>query len=92
MQVVFRESADTPKGLDLVRRAAGQGSAAGHATAEGGDPQVVVDGRQVTVAVEHGAQSLIRIAGALDTAMIPVEDLSLRPPTLDEVFLHLTAT
>lgn len=86
VQVVFRESTDVPKGLDLVRRAGGRRVA-------GGDPQVVVvDGRQVTVAVEHGAQSLIHIAGALDAAMIPVEDLSLRRPTLDEVFLHLTAT
>jgi ABC-2 type transport system ATP-binding protein len=99
VQVVFRDSADVPKGLDLVRRAVdGHGSAAGQVPADGrrvadGDPQVAgVDGRQVTVAVEHGAQSLIHIAGALDAAMIPIEDLSLRRPTLDEVFLHLTAT
>ncbi|MEU7852772.1 ATP-binding cassette domain-containing protein [Nonomuraea sp. NPDC049141] len=81
VQVVFRESADVPKGLDLVRRAVDDHTA----------EAVVVDGRQVTVAVEHGAQSLIHIAGALDAAMIPIEDLSLRRPTLDEVFLHLTA-
>ncbi|MFD1537901.1 ATP-binding cassette domain-containing protein [Nonomuraea guangzhouensis] len=80
VQIVFRESADVPKGLDLVRRAVDDHT---------GDV-VVADGRQVTVAVAYGAQSLIHIAGALDAAMIPVEDLSLRRPTLDEVFLHLT--
>ncbi|MEU8141881.1 ATP-binding cassette domain-containing protein [Nonomuraea sp. NPDC048901] len=80
VQVVLRAAADVPQALDLVRRAADERQVE------------VVDERRVTVAVEHGAQSLIRIAGALDTAMIPVEDLSLRRPTLDEVFLHLTTT
>ncbi|MEV6151486.1 ATP-binding cassette domain-containing protein [Nonomuraea sp. NPDC052129] len=80
VQVVLRAAADVPQALDLVRRAADERQVE------------VVDERRVTVAVEQGAQSLIRIAGALDTAMIPVEDLSLRRPTLDEVFLHLTTT
>ncbi|MEV0345658.1 ATP-binding cassette domain-containing protein [Nonomuraea sp. NPDC050680] len=80
VQIVLRTAADLPQALDLVRRAADERQVE------------VVDERRVTVAVEQGAQSLIRIAGALDTAMIPVEDLSLRRPTLDEVFLHLTTT
>ncbi|WP_433517324.1 ATP-binding cassette domain-containing protein [Nonomuraea sp. CA-143628] len=80
VQVVLRTATDVPQALDLVRRAADERQVE------------VVDERRVTVAVEQGAQSLIRIAGALDTAMIPVEDLSLRRPTLDEVFLHLTTT
>ncbi|MGR6916273.1 hypothetical protein ACU635_18700 [[Actinomadura] parvosata] len=42
------------------------------------------------MAAPEGAQSLIRVAGALATAGIPVEDLALRRPTLDEVFLRLT--
>ncbi|MEU7744715.1 ATP-binding cassette domain-containing protein [Nonomuraea sp. NPDC049158] len=80
VQVVLRAAADVPQALDLVRRTADERQVE------------VVDERRVTVAVEQGTQSLIRIAGALDTAMIPVEDLSLRRPTLDEVFLHLTTT
>lgn len=34
--------------------------------------------------------TLPRIIRALDTAGIPVTDATLRPPTLDEVFLRLT--
>lgn len=49
------------------------------------------DGTRVTVPAPDGAQSLIRVASALDAAGIAVEDLVLRRPTLDEVFLHLTA-
>jgi ABC-2 type transport system ATP-binding protein len=77
VQVVFREPADVPRGLDVVRRTA--------------QAEPYADERQVTVAAEQGAQSLIRIATALDAAEIPIEDLALRRPTLDEVFLHLTA-
>ena len=38
-----------------------------------------------------GVAALIRVAGALEQAGIAVADISLRRPTLDEVFLHLTA-
>ncbi|NUP01708.1 MAG: ATP-binding cassette domain-containing protein [Nonomuraea sp.] len=48
-------------------------------------------GTRVTLPAPDGAQSLIRVASALDAAGIAVEDLALRRPTLDEVFLHLTA-
>ena len=77
VQIAFREPADVPEGLALVRRAV----PGAHATAAD---------RQVTVAVEDGARSLVRVAGALDDAGIPIEDLALRRPTLDEVFLQLT--
>ncbi|MEV1175815.1 ATP-binding cassette domain-containing protein [Nonomuraea sp. NPDC049784] len=78
VQVVFREPGDVDAGLRLLRRA--------------GSPDIEsAGGRQVTVPAADGAQSLIRIAGALDAAGIPVEDLALRRPTLDEVFLRLTA-
>ncbi|WP_433431200.1 ATP-binding cassette domain-containing protein [Nonomuraea sp. CA-141351] len=78
VQVVFREPGDVDAGLRLLRHA--------------GSPDIEsAEGRQVTVPAADGAQSLIRIAGALDAAGIPVEDLALRRPTLDEVFLRLTA-
>ncbi|MEV0145701.1 MULTISPECIES: ATP-binding cassette domain-containing protein [unclassified Nonomuraea] len=78
VQIVFREPGDVDTGLRLLRST--------------GTPEVEsAEGRQVTVPAADGAQSLIRIAGALDAAGIPVEDLALRRPTLDEVFLRLTA-
>ncbi|MEW1848424.1 ATP-binding cassette domain-containing protein, partial [Nonomuraea angiospora] len=78
VQVVFRDPGDVAAGLRLLRGA--------------GSPEIEsAEGRQVIVPAADGAQSLVRIAGALDAAGIPVEDLALRRPTLDEVFLHLTA-
>ncbi|MER6948052.1 ATP-binding cassette domain-containing protein [Nonomuraea sp. NPDC000554] len=78
IQIVFREPADVAAGLGLVRRAVP------------GAREPVTAERRVTVAVEQGAQSLMRIASALDSAGIAVEDLALRQPTLDDVFLQLT--
>ncbi|MFJ3881874.1 ATP-binding cassette domain-containing protein [Streptomyces sp. NPDC090077] len=58
----------------------------------GGRP--ALDGARLTVGVTvlDDGLTLPRIIRALDTAGIPVTDASLRPPTLDEVFLRLTRT
>ena len=48
------------------------------------------DTRTVTVEVADGAQALAAVVRALDAAGLTVDDLALRRPTLDEVFLHLT--
>jgi ABC-2 type transport system ATP-binding protein len=40
--------------------------------------------------VAAGSAPLRDALGALDAAGVAVEDISLRPPTLDEVFLALT--
>jgi ABC-2 type transport system ATP-binding protein len=45
-----------------------------------------VDGARLSVASDE----LIRIATQLAAAGIEVDDIALRRPTLDEVFLHLT--
>ena len=42
------------------------------------------------MAVAAGTDPLRDALGALDAAGVAVEDISLRPPTLDEVFLALT--
>jgi ABC-2 type transport system ATP-binding protein len=42
------------------------------------------------VPVKQGAQHLAAIVRDLDAAHVPVEDLALRRPTLDDVFLSLT--
>lgn len=49
--------------------------------------------RQVTVEAgqDGGAATLTAVVRALDAAGLEVDDLLLRRPTLDEVFLHLTA-
>jgi ABC-2 type transport system ATP-binding protein len=58
----------------------------------GGDGGVHVDAdrRHVGAAVEGGARLLAAVVRDLDSAGIEVEDLGLRRPTLDDVFLALT--
>ncbi len=46
--------------------------------------------RHLTVPVKQGAQHLAAIVRDLDAAHVPVDDLALRRPTLDDVFLSLT--
>jgi ABC-2 type transport system ATP-binding protein len=47
-------------------------------------------GRELTVSVTEGSATVGPIAVALHDAGIPVHDLTLRTPTLDDVFLELT--
>ncbi|MEU5862535.1 ATP-binding cassette domain-containing protein [Nonomuraea sp. NPDC047529] len=81
VQIVFREPGDVETGLRTLGLGAGLG--AGLVSEPGGT--------RVTLPAPDGAQSLVRVARALDAAGIAVEDLALRRPTLDEVFLRLTA-
>jgi len=60
-------------------------SAAGH------DPRVDRATRRVRVAVDDGTRRLMEAMRALDHDGAGVEDIALRRPTLDEVFLTLTA-
>ncbi|TYB48044.1 ATP-binding cassette domain-containing protein [Actinomadura chibensis] len=46
----------------------------------------------VTMAAAHGTDDLMRAVRALDERRAAVEDIALRRPTLDEVFLTLTGT
>jgi ABC-2 type transport system ATP-binding protein len=55
-----------------------------------GEAQVEQATRRVSVAVAAGTDRLRDALAALDAAEVAVEDLSLRSPTLDEVFLALT--
>ncbi len=63
--------------------------AVGRAT--GAAASVDPDSRAVTVEVADGAAALTPIVRALDAEGLELDDLALRRPTLDEVFLHLTA-
>jgi ABC-2 type transport system ATP-binding protein len=55
-----------------------------------GEAQVEEATRRVSVAVEAGTDRLRDALASLDAAGAAVEDVALRPPTLDEVFLALT--
>ncbi|WP_214320200.1 ATP-binding cassette domain-containing protein [Nonomuraea sediminis] len=80
IEVVFREAADLAEAQDLIWQ-----TVSGSLEA---DPSQ----RRITVSVSEGPRSVVRIAAALDGAGIEVEDLSLRQPTLDEVFLAVTGS
>jgi ABC-2 type transport system ATP-binding protein len=55
-----------------------------------GEIQVDADHRHLVVPVTNGAQLLTAVVRDLDAAQIPLYDLALRRPTLDDVFLTLT--
>jgi ABC-2 type transport system ATP-binding protein len=79
IDVVLRRTGDLPAAAALVTRIAG-------AQAET-DP----DTRRVSAPVRERVDALIELVRALPGHGIAVEDIALRRPTLDEVFLHLTA-
>jgi ABC-2 type transport system ATP-binding protein len=56
----------------------------------GKEAEVDKDNRQLSVPVRDRVSSLVDVAQALRAAEIDLEDIALRRPTLDEVFLALT--
>jgi ABC-2 type transport system ATP-binding protein len=81
LDVVVRDESDLPGAaavLDRLAGAAGQG-----VTVEPGD-------RRVSAAVSGGTLVLTEVVRELDRAGVNAEDVALRRPTLDEVFLRLT--
>jgi len=69
---------------DLARAADALGRLAGH------EASVDRPSRRVAVPVDAGAERLVAAVRALDDLDVAVEDVALRRPTLDEVFLALT--
>ena len=55
-------------------------------------PDADLDARRLTVAIPAGAITLPELVRRLDAAGVEVEDVSIRRPTLDEVFLAGTET
>jgi ABC-2 type transport system ATP-binding protein len=80
LDVVVREAVDLPWAVDALR------------TVTGSAPDVSAEDRRVTASAPSGTAALVAAARALDETGVKVEDITLRHPTLDEVFLHLTAT
>ncbi len=73
-----------PGGLDLH-------SAAGPvATALGTAPELDVSMRRISLPLRGGTRGLVGLARALDEAGLAADDVSLRRPDLDDVFLRLT--
>ena len=70
-----------------------EGDATQAAEALGGIPQVEsveVHGQEMTVSVANGAATISTVALALDHLGVDVQELTLRTPTLDDVFLQVT--
>ena len=79
LDVVVRDEADLPAAQSALRAVAG-------------DAEIDLDGRRVTATVTDRVAALTHVVRTLDDAGIVVDDVILRRPTLDEVFLHLTGT
>ena len=60
------------------------------ATSASEAPRVDLERNRVIAAVSDGAAAMARVSAAIAEAGIATEDLALRRPTLDEVFLALT--
>jgi ABC-2 type transport system ATP-binding protein len=73
-----------------VRDADALSGVAAALSAVGRDPRVDPATQRAAVAVDDGNRRLLEAVRALDQGGVAVEDISLRRPTLDEVFLTLT--
>jgi len=78
IEVVVRERSDIPRAIELLSSDAQ------------GDVTVDEHTRRLTVPASGGAGVLVQIVRDLDDASIVIDDIGLRRPTLDDVFLALT--
>nr|WP_042179573.1 daunorubicin resistance protein DrrA family ABC transporter ATP-binding protein [Kibdelosporangium sp. MJ126-NF4]CEL13894.1 Methionine ABC transporter ATP-binding protein [Kibdelosporangium sp. MJ126-NF4]CTQ88262.1 Methionine ABC transporter ATP-binding protein [Kibdelosporangium sp. MJ126-NF4] len=79
IDVVLHDAAELARAAELIGKATGEADAVL-------DP----DTRQISVQVTDRVTALVEVAQALRAAEIDIEDIALRRPTLDEVFLSLT--
>ena len=78
IDVVLHNAHDLPKAAELVERITNR------------QPEIDEDNRRVSAPVDRRVQALTEVVGVLASTGIDVEDVGLRRPTLDEVFLRLT--
>ena len=78
LDVVLHDAADLDRAAALLARVAGA------------DPETDTDARRVSAPVRDRVSALTEATRALQESGVAVEDIALRRPTLDEVFLHLT--
>lgn len=82
-------------GADVIiaKVGSGDGARAAHALSALPDlDSVEVSGDQLIIATTHGASAISPVAVTLANNSIKVSELTLRTPTLDDVFLHTTGT
>jgi ABC-2 type transport system ATP-binding protein len=78
IEVVVHDRTAIPRAVELLARDAGSECSLDEHT------------RRLTVPARGGAQTLIQIVRDFDEAGIAIDDIALRRPTLDDVFLSLT--
>jgi ABC-2 type transport system ATP-binding protein len=78
IDVTLRAEADLPAAAALLARGTGA------------EPEIDAPVRRISAPVRDRVAALVRVVRALDAAGLEVEDIGVRRPTLDEVFLHLT--
>ena len=76
LDLVLADPGEVPRVLELAAALA--------------DGEVRVQDVRVSVPVKDRTKALVQLANSLHEAKIEPEDITLRRPTLDEVFLHLT--
>jgi ABC-2 type transport system ATP-binding protein len=78
IEVIVHDPAAVPQAEEILHR--------------GSDNQCVVDEhmRKLTVPTANGSRGLVLVIRDLDEAGIVIDDIALRRPTLDDVFLELT--
>ncbi|MBM4420496.1 MAG: ATP-binding cassette domain-containing protein [Chloroflexi bacterium] len=97
-RIIARGTADELKkqvGGERIEVVVDQRDAIDHAVAilrrdADGEPTVDRHTRRITSPVNGGAQRLIQVVRDFDEAGIKIDDIALRRPTLDDVFLALT--
>jgi ABC-2 type transport system ATP-binding protein len=57
---------------------------------DAGEPQIDTPTRRVSVRVDSGGERLMQAVGLLNARGVEIDDIALRQPNLDEVFLALT--
>ena len=78
IEVVVHQRADIARAVEVLSRDCE------------GDCSVDEHTRRITVPANGGAQRLVEVVRDLDEAAIAIDDIGLRRPTLDDVFLTLT--
>jgi ABC-2 type transport system ATP-binding protein len=78
LDVILHDAADLDRAATLLARIAGA------------DPETDPDTRRIGVPVRDRVSALTEATRVLQESGVAVEDIALRRPTLDEVFLHLT--
>jgi ABC-2 type transport system ATP-binding protein len=78
IEVVVHSRADIPRAVQML------------SVGDDGDHAIDEHVRKITIPARGGAQRLIQVVRDLDDAQIAIDDIALRRPTLDDVFLTLT--